>query len=89
MFRHEAGAICVACRFRAWKNDDTILETTKQAVTHLNDHKLAGHKVPDYAFKRLRKEIGRDSGGRKIKETVSYMKQIQAIVSAVQINPLI
>jgi hypothetical protein len=36
---------------------DTTLRTKRQALKHLLLHRHKGHKVPDYALERLRKEI--------------------------------
>ena len=38
-------------------NGSLQFNTRSEALTHLQQHRDAGHKVPEYAFERLRKEL--------------------------------
>lgn len=51
--------ICCACRIKG-DYTDTVTATPAEMVTHLYDHRKAGHKVPDYPIKRL---LGRVASG--------------------------
>jgi len=64
MFNHVDGYICCcACSFNeldknGWPVDEEF-SSLKEALRHLYKHREAGHRVPDYAFERIRDEIGR------------------------------
>lgn len=68
---HDVGGYlcCCACRFhketirgyRAFGNVE--LKSRTQALQHLHVHRRAGHRVPQYAFERLEREI-REIGDR-------------------------
>lgn len=52
---------CVCCRFTPMiildMHDSSNFDTIQQVLDHLDKHIAAGHKVPEYAFKRLKEEL--------------------------------
>lgn len=49
--------VCCGCALRG-DDDDDVAETPQQMIAHLDRHVAAGHKVPEAAFERLRREAG-------------------------------
>lgn len=45
-------------------NESVEIDTRSEALTHLQLHREAGHKVPEYAFEKLRREL--EHNGEKI-----------------------
>lgn len=54
---------CVACRLNPTEGwfDDTVLDTRKQALTHVRKHLLMKHKVPKHTIRRLKAEIAKEN----------------------------
>lgn len=62
MFEHVSGGIeCCGCLLQKGPEDlfGAILNfaTRSQALAHLEEHRRAGHDVPEYAIARLREEL--------------------------------
>lgn len=62
MFEHVFGGIeCCACYMTESDNggwgESVNYDTREEALLHLYDHKILGHKVPGYAIKELKREI--------------------------------
>lgn len=56
MYSHIGGFIeCCVCKISNRYSEK--FDTSKDALDHLYEHIEAGHKVPEYALKRLREEI--------------------------------
>jgi hypothetical protein len=47
------GKGCSGCMM----NNDVHFDTHAEAIAHLEEHRAAGHVVPEYAFERLRQEM--------------------------------
>jgi hypothetical protein len=52
-------------------NGSLQFNTRSEALEHLQAHRDAGHKVPEYAFERLRKELEEEG------ETIPVMPDIE------------
>lgn len=48
--------VCCQCRLRG-DHRDVLYPTNRQMLAHLNAHRMVGHKVPERAPERLRKEM--------------------------------
>ena len=48
--------VCCACRLRETFGS-TVLFTLEEVLEHLQAHQDVGHKVPEYAFERIKAEI--------------------------------
>lgn len=48
--------VCCGCRLRNDMTDERMY-TRRSALLHLEKHKNAGHNVPEYAIRRLEREI--------------------------------
>ncbi len=48
--------ICYMCKLRKDENNRKF-KTLREVLKHLNRHIKAGHKVPKYAFDRIKKEM--------------------------------
>ena len=57
----EGGIVCCGCRLL---DNDPTFHTLEQALDHLWEHKLKGHKVPIWAIERLQKEIKENDNGK-------------------------
>jgi len=44
---------CSACELRT-TNEFVILYSTEEVIAHMDKHREVGHKVPDYAYERMR-----------------------------------
>ena len=51
----EGGYTCCFCRLNPHAEQFNV-PTAKLMVTHLEEHRAAGHKVPEYALESLREE---------------------------------
>ena len=49
--------VCVGCSLDA--DENVGFATREAALMHLIDHRVAGHKVPNQAFRKLLEEIRR------------------------------
>ena len=60
MFPSGNSIICMCCSLMlgdGFDREDVILNTVQEALEHLQQHRDAGHDVPDCAFERLRAEM--------------------------------
>lgn len=64
MYRHVDGFIrCCSCKLTA---KDPALNTEREALNHLDEHKRFGHRVPQYAIDRLIDESKRSTFNKYI-----------------------
>lgn len=57
VFAHIGGKYCCCgCRLKINSRDTYLCDTPEEMVTHLVNHLLRGHKVPEYASHRLMEE---------------------------------
>jgi len=60
MYEAERGIVCMCCSLEPSDNFgrvDVTLDTPQEALEHLEQHRDAGHVVPDCAFDQLRAEM--------------------------------
>jgi len=72
--------ICCACRLRGTFGS-TVLITLAEVLEHLQAHRDVGHKVPEYAFERIRTEIeelGPEYDNSLTEEDEEELKRIKA-----------
>lgn len=43
--------------FHSYCHSDTVLPDARSALAHMNNHKVADHRVPPYVIERLESEI--------------------------------
>jgi len=69
------GRICMSCPMIGDGEGHVLMPNAKDAIAHCKKHRELGHKVPAYAFTRLREEAKEEAIKQK-----KWMKEFFAMV---------